>query len=134
LVVPRGIEHIHEIVLSQFLHPLGHLLNQILVDDLIRRVAVLAPGIDGNPIVHTQQTVNQLPQIRALVFAEAVEIRDALKILNKASSEVLSGNLKGAVPDIDLNVAIPLLAEASSVIIRRWKTGGSSILENLRTD
>ena len=67
-------------------------------------------------------------------FAGNTETRDALKILNKASSEVLSGNLKGAVPDIDLNVAIPLLAEASSVIIRRWKTGGSSILENLRTD
>jgi hypothetical protein len=58
--------------LAEIPHALDHLGNGVAVDGLVRLIAVDELGIDGDPVIHTQEAVHDLFEIRPMGLAEPV--------------------------------------------------------------
>lgn len=73
LLGDRGrVSHVDEHLASQAAHTFGHLGNQSVVDGLVGRISIHDLGVDWDAVVHAQQIVRQLLEIRSMVTTETL--------------------------------------------------------------
>lgn len=62
-------------------HPLDHLGDKVSVDVLVGFVAIEEFRVDGNPVIHAQEAVHQLFEVRSVILAESVGDHEGLVVV-----------------------------------------------------
>lgn len=68
----RRVVYVNEIGSPYLAHAFDHLRKEILIESFVRLVAVNDLGVDGNPLIHAQQALDQLLEIRSVGLAESL--------------------------------------------------------------